>query len=66
VDVVEGENAWIGIVTKKKYTNLTSCTAVRSSLAVDVIFAQLNHATKVLIHLLFFTLSLFSSFSSTV
>ena len=33
VDVVEGENAWIMIATKKKYTNLTSCTAVRTSLA---------------------------------
>lgn len=35
VDIVEGENAWIGIATKKKYTNLTSCTAVRTSLAVQ-------------------------------
>lgn len=34
VDVVEGECAWIGIATKKNYTNLTSCTAVRTSLAV--------------------------------
>lgn len=34
VDVVEGECAWIGIATKKKYTNLTSCTAVKTSLAV--------------------------------
>ena len=33
-DVVEGENAWISIAMKKKYTNLTSCTAVRTSLAV--------------------------------
>lgn len=33
-DVVEGENAWIGIATKKNYTNLTSCTAVRTSLAM--------------------------------
>ena len=32
-DVLEGENAWIGISTKKNYTNLTSCTAVRTSLA---------------------------------
>ena len=35
VDVVEGENAWISIAMKKKYTNLTSCTAVRTSLAVE-------------------------------
>ena len=35
VDIVEGENAWIDIVTKKKYTNLTSCTAVRTSLAIQ-------------------------------
>ena len=35
VDIVEGENAWIGIATKKKYTNLTSCTAVRTSLAAE-------------------------------
>ena len=33
VDIVEGENAWIQIATKKKYTNLTSCTAARTSLA---------------------------------
>lgn len=33
VDIVEGENAWITIATKKKYTNLTSCTAVRTELA---------------------------------
>ena len=33
VDIVEGENAWVNIATKKKYTNLTSCTAVRTSLA---------------------------------
>jgi len=33
VDVVEGENAWTMIASKKKYTNLTSCTAVRTSLA---------------------------------
>lgn len=35
VDIVEGECAWIQIATKKKYTNLTSCTAVRTSLAVE-------------------------------
>ena len=34
-DPVVGENAWINIVTKKKYTNLTSCTAVKTSLAVE-------------------------------
>ncbi len=34
VDIVEGENAWIAIAMKKKYTNLTSCTAVRTALAV--------------------------------
>ena len=34
VDVVEGENAFVNIASKKKYTNLTSCTAVRTSLAV--------------------------------
>ena len=34
-DVVEGENTWINIAVKKKYTNLTSCTAVRTSLAVQ-------------------------------
>ena len=35
VDIVEGENAWIHIATKKKYTNLTSCTAVRTTLAYE-------------------------------
>ena len=34
-DVLEGEDAWIGISTKKNYTNLTSCTAVRTSLAAE-------------------------------
>lgn len=34
-DAVEGENAWISIASKKKYTNLTSCTAVRTSLAAQ-------------------------------
>ena len=33
-DILEGEDAWIGISTKKNYTNLTSCTAVRTSLAL--------------------------------
>lgn len=37
-DVVEGENAWINIAIKKKYTNLTSCTAVRTSLAAQELF----------------------------
>ena len=41
-DVVEGENAWINIATKKKYTNLTSCTAVRTSLAVQEPFPSLS------------------------
>ena len=34
-DIVEGELAWIQITTKKKYTNLTSCTAARTSLAIE-------------------------------
>ena len=38
VDIVEGENAWIKIATKKKYTNLTSCTAVKTSLAAEELF----------------------------
>ena len=41
-DVVEGENAWISIAEKKKYTNLTSCTAVRTSLAVKEPFPPLS------------------------
>ena len=41
-DVVEGENAWISIAEKKKYTNLTSCTAVRTSLALDEPFPALS------------------------
>jgi len=39
-DVIEGEDAWIGISTKKNYTNLTSCTAVRTALAVEEPFPQ--------------------------
>ena len=39
-DVLEGEDAWIGISTKKNYTNLTSCTAVRTSLAAAEPFPQ--------------------------
>ena len=31
---VEGEDAWIQIATVKNYANLTSCTAVRTSLAL--------------------------------
>ena len=31
---VEGEDAWIQIATRKNYANLTSCTAVRMSLAL--------------------------------
>ena len=42
VDAVEGENAWIGIATKKKYTNLTSCTAARTSLAIEEPFPPLS------------------------
>ena len=34
-DVVEGENAFVNIASKKKYTNLTSCTAARTSLAIE-------------------------------
>ena len=33
-DIVEGEDAWVQIAAKKGYTNLTSCTAVRTWLAV--------------------------------
>ena len=33
-NIVEGEDAWRQIATRKKYTNLTSCTAVRTALAV--------------------------------
>ena len=40
VDIVKGENAWIQIVTKKKYTNLTSCTAVRTALAYQEPFPK--------------------------
>lgn len=40
VDIVEGECAWIQIAIKKKYTNLTSCTAVRTSLAVQERFPE--------------------------
>ena len=39
-DVTEGEDAWIDISTKKNYTNLTSCTAVRTWLAAKELFPQ--------------------------
>jgi glycosyltransferase involved in cell wall biosynthesis len=39
-DIVEGENAWVQIAMKKKYTNLTSCTAVRTWLAVKEPFPK--------------------------
>ena len=42
VDIVEGKHAWIGIATKKKYTNLTSCTAVKTSLALQEPFPALS------------------------
>ena len=38
IDIVEGENSWIQIAMKKKYTNLTSCTAVKTSLAAEELF----------------------------
>ena len=38
LDPVEGECAWAQIAMKKKYTNLTSCTAVRTSLASTELF----------------------------
>ena len=38
VDIVDGENAFVNIAMKKKYTNLTSCTAVRTSLAAEELF----------------------------
>lgn len=41
-DIAEGENAWINIAMKKKYTNLTSCTAVRTSLAAEELFPNLS------------------------
>lgn len=37
-NVVEGENAWIQIGTEKNYTNLTSSTAVRTSIAYETPF----------------------------
>lgn len=35
VDIVEGEKSWAQIAMKKKYTNLTSCTAARTTLAIQ-------------------------------
>ena len=40
IDPVEGENSWINIAIKKKYTNLTSCTAVRTALAYEEKFPE--------------------------
>ena len=42
IDIVESENAFVNIATKKKYTNLTSCTSVRTSLAVEEPFPSLS------------------------
>ena len=39
-DVVEGENAWVQIATRKNYTNQTSSTAVRTALAVKEPFPK--------------------------
>ena len=39
---VEGELAWIQITSKKKYTNLTSCTAVKTDLAYEEQFPSTN------------------------
>lgn len=33
-DIVDGPNSWIPIATMKNYTNLTSCTAVKTELAI--------------------------------
>lgn len=41
-DIVEGENAWIKISTEKNYTNLTSCTAVRTDLAMKEPFPSVS------------------------
>ena len=46
VDIVEGENAWINIAIKKKYTNLTSCTAVKTSLACEELFPNASVREK--------------------
>lgn len=39
-NVLEGEDAWIGIATVKNYTNLTSCTAVKTKLAAQEQFPK--------------------------
>lgn len=41
-NAVQGENAWIDLATKKNYTTLTSCTAVKTSLAVKEPFPALS------------------------
>ena len=41
-NIVEGEDAWIQIATRKKYTNQTSSTAVRTSIAVKTPFPKRN------------------------
>lgn len=41
-NAVEGEEAWIQIATRKNYANLTSCTAVRTSLALAEPFPDGN------------------------
>lgn len=41
-NVVEGENAWIQIGTEKNYTNLTSSTAVRTSIAYETPFPDVR------------------------
>lgn len=39
-NIVNGDRAWIKIATEKNYTNLTSCTAVRTSLAIKEPFPK--------------------------
>ncbi len=39
-DIVEGEDSWIKIALVKNYTNLTSATSVRTSLAIKELFPQ--------------------------
>lgn len=39
-DIVEGEDAWRQIATRKKYTNQTSSTAVKTSIAVEAPFPK--------------------------
>lgn len=41
-NVVEGENAWIKIATEKNYTNLTSATAVKTSIAYNNMFPSVR------------------------